>query len=87
MLKDQIMGEDRIIFKNQDARLIRDIMPDSNEKPMVVYHLYIRENSKMHETYADAAKELGYTYMDTDEYDGTYTSGSNYDHYYKFVES
>ncbi len=72
--------------KDQDIRLIHDIMPDSNERPMVVYHLYIREDSKMHETYTDAAKELGYIYMDTDEYNGTYaTPGSNYDHYYKFI--
>lgn len=79
------MYKDQIIFKDQDIRLVRDVMPDPDEKPMVVYHLYIREDSKMHETYADSARELGYTYMDTDEYDGTYMTGSNYDHYYKFI--
>ena len=79
------MCKDQIIFKDQDIRLVRDIMPDADEKPMVVYHLYIREDSKVRETYADTAKELGYTYMDTDEYDGTYRPGENYDHYYKFI--
>ena len=79
------MSKDQTIFKDQDVRLVRDIMRDSNGRPMAVYHLYIREDSEMHETYTDTAKELGYTYMDTDEYDGTYMTGSNYDHYYKFV--
>lgn len=79
------MDKNQIIFKNRDARLIRDILPGLDEKPMVVYHFYIREGSKSYKTYTNTAIELGYVYMDTDEYNGTYMTGDNYDHYCRFV--
>lgn len=85
MRKKQIIPKDQIIFNDKDVRLVRHNIPCSDDKPMVVYHLYIREDSEMHKTYTDAAKELGYIYMDTDEHDGTYMPGPNYDHYFKLI--
>lgn len=76
------------IFASEDLRLDRVHLPldESGNKTALAYNLYIRVNSKQHELYEDVARDLDYTYMDTDEYDGLKpTPGIEYDHYFKFV--
>lgn len=76
------------IFASKDLRLDRVRLPldESGNETALVYNLYIRANSKRHELYEDAARDLEYSYMNTDEYDGLKpTPGIEYDHYFKFI--
>ena len=78
-------GPDDVIelLSGPNVKFTRTVLPvdrDLSDTDSIVYELLIRKDWDQHDFAIQMAEELGYEFMDEEEYEGI-----TYDYYFKFI--